>query len=54
MHSTKLSLGKWLLAMHLIVNSSKGISSVYLGELVGGGPQYVDSSIILKTQQYLL
>jgi len=27
MHSTKLPLGKWLLAMYLIVNSSKGISS---------------------------
>jgi len=35
MHSTKLSLWKWLLAMYLIVNSSKGISSVYLGKLVG-------------------
>lgn len=35
MHSTKLNLWKWLLAMFLIVNSSKGISSVYLGKLVG-------------------
>ena len=35
MHSTKLPLGKWLMAMYLIVNSSKGISSVYLGKLVG-------------------
>lgn len=35
MHSTKLDLWKWLLAMFLIVNSSKGISSVYLGKLVG-------------------
>ncbi len=35
MHSTKLPLWKWLLAMYLIVNSSKGISSVYLGKLVG-------------------
>ena len=35
MHSTKLKLWKWLLAMFLIVNSSKGISSVYLGKLVG-------------------
>ena len=31
MHSTKLPLWKWLLAMYLILNSSKGISSVYLG-----------------------
>ena len=35
MHSTKLPLWKWLLAIYLIVNSSKGISSVYLGKLVG-------------------
>ena len=35
MHSTKLSLWKWILAMYYIVNSSKGISSVYLGKLVG-------------------
>lgn len=35
MHSTKLPLWKWLLAMYLIVNSSKGISSVYLGKLIG-------------------
>jgi transposase-like protein len=35
MHSTKLSLSKWLLAIYLIVNSSKGISSVYLGKLIG-------------------
>ena len=35
MHSTKLSLWKWLLAMYYIVNSSKGVSSVYLGKLVG-------------------
>ena len=35
MHSTKLPLWKWLLAMFFIVNSSKGISSVYLGKLVG-------------------
>ena len=35
MHSTKLPLWKWLLAMYLILNSSKGISSVYLGKLVG-------------------
>jgi len=30
MHSTKLSLRKWLLAMYYIINSSKGVSSVYL------------------------
>ena len=35
MHSTKLPLWKWLLAMYLMLNSSKGISSVYLGKLVG-------------------
>ena len=35
MHSTKLPLWKWLLAIYLIVNSSKGISSVYLGKLIG-------------------
>ena len=35
MHSTKLSLWKWLLAMFFIVNSSKGISSVFLGKWVG-------------------
>jgi transposase-like protein len=34
MHSTKLPLWKWLLAMYLIVNSSEGISSVYLGKLI--------------------
>ena len=35
MHSTKLPLWKWLLAMYLMTNSSKGISSVYLGKLIG-------------------
>lgn len=35
LHSTKLSLWTWLKAMYLIVNSSKGISSVFLGRLVG-------------------
>ena len=35
MHSTKLPLWKWLLSMFFIINSSKGISSVYLGKLVG-------------------
>jgi hypothetical protein len=28
--STKLKLWKWLLAMYYMVNSSKGVSSVYL------------------------
>ena len=35
MHSTKLSLWKWILAIYYMVNSSKGVSSVYLGKLVG-------------------
>ena len=35
MHSTKLPLWKWLLALYYIINSSKGISSVYLGRLIG-------------------
>ena len=35
MHSTKLPLWKWLLAMYLMTDSSKGISSVYLGKLIG-------------------
>lgn len=35
MHSTKLPLWKWLLAMYYTVNSSKGISSVYLGKMIG-------------------
>ena len=35
MHSTKLPLWKWLLAMYYMVNSSKGISSVYLAKWVG-------------------
>lgn len=35
MHSTKLPLRKWLQAMFLIVNSSKGISSVFLGRYLG-------------------
>ena len=35
LHSTKLSLGRWLPAMYYIMNSSKGTSSVYLGKLVG-------------------
>ena len=35
MHSTKLPLWTWLLAMYLITSSSKGISSVVLGRLLG-------------------
>ena len=35
MHSTKLPLWTWLLAMYLISSSSKGISSVILGSLIG-------------------
>lgn len=35
MHSTKLSLWKWLLAIYYILNSSKGVSSVYLSRLIG-------------------
>jgi len=35
MHSTKLPLLTWLAAMYLIANSSKGISSVVLGRLLG-------------------
>lgn len=35
MHSTKLSLWKWLQTMYLIVNSSKGVSSVFLGRYLG-------------------
>jgi transposase-like protein len=35
MHSTKLPLWKWLLAIYYIINSSKGISSVFLGRLIG-------------------
>jgi transposase-like protein len=35
MHSTKLSLWKWLLCMYFIVNSSKGVSSVVLGKWLG-------------------
>ena len=35
MHSTKLPLSTWLNAMYFIVNSSKGISSVFLGRLIG-------------------
>ena len=35
MHSTKLPLWKWLMAMYLMVNSSKGVSSVFLAKWVG-------------------
>ena len=35
MHSTKLPLWKWLQGMYLIVNSSKGVSSVFLGRNLG-------------------
>jgi len=35
MHSTKLPLWKWLLAMYYMIHSSKGISSVILAKWVG-------------------
>lgn len=35
LHSTKLPLWTWLLTMYLMSNSSKGISSVILGKLIG-------------------
>ena len=35
MHSTKLPLWKWLLAMYFMVNSSKGVSSMFLARWVG-------------------
>ena len=35
MHSTKLELWKWLLAMYYMVNSSKGISSVFIAKWIG-------------------
>ncbi len=35
MHSTKLPLWKWLLCMYLMVNSSKGISSVFMAKWIG-------------------
>jgi hypothetical protein len=35
MHSTKLLLWKWLQAMYFMVNSSKGVSSVFLGKWIG-------------------
>lgn len=35
MHSTKLLLWKWLQLMYYMVNSSKGVSSVYMGKWLG-------------------
>jgi transposase-like protein len=35
LHSTKLCLWKWLQAMYYIVNSSKGVSSVFLAKWIG-------------------
>jgi len=35
MHSTKLKLWKWLLAMYYMVHSSKGVSSVFMAKWVG-------------------
>lgn len=35
MHSTKLQLWKWLLAMYYMVNSSKGVSSVFMAKWIG-------------------
>lgn len=35
MHSTKIPLWKWLLAMYYITNSSKGISSIFLAKWIG-------------------
>ena len=35
LHSTKLCLWKWLLAMYYIINSSKGVSSVFLAKWIG-------------------
>ena len=35
MHSTKLPLCTWLLAMYVMASSSKGVSSVVLGRLIG-------------------
>lgn len=35
MHSTKLSLHKWLMAIYYIVNSSKGVASVVLARWIG-------------------
>ena len=35
MHSTKLKLWKWLLAMYYMVHSSKGVSSVFMAKWIG-------------------
>lgn len=35
MHSTKLPLWKWILAIYYMINTSKGMSSVYIGKMVG-------------------
>ena len=35
MHSTKLQLWKWLLAMYYMVHSSKGVSSVFMAKWIG-------------------
>lgn len=35
MHSTKLRLWKWLQAIYFMVNSSKGLSSIFLGKWIG-------------------
>lgn len=35
LHSTKLSIGKWLMGMWVILQSDKGISSVRLAEILG-------------------
>lgn len=35
LHSTKLCLWKWLLAMYYMINSSKGVSSVFLAKWIG-------------------
>jgi len=35
LHATKLPLKTWLLAMYFMVNSSKGVSSVFLSNYLG-------------------
>ena len=35
LHSTKLPLWKWLQMMYYMVNSSKGVSSVFMGQWIG-------------------
>ena len=37
MQNTKLPLPKWFAALFLVANSSKGLSSVGLGRLIGVG-----------------